>query len=103
ARTYRFAPPDRTGWLLGMGGPQVVILGAAVVVAVLLASAHARLAAVAVPVALGAAVAFTRVGGQPLVEAAPPTARFAVLRAMRRHRWLAPLALPAVGLTPPLP
>jgi len=103
ARTYRFAPPDRTGWLLGLGGPQVVILGASVVAAVLLASARAPLAAMAAPIALGGAVAFTRIGGQPLVATAPPAARFAVRRAIRRHRWLAPLPLPAVGLTPPLP
>ena len=48
-RTYRFSPPDRTGWLLGLGGPQVTVLGAAVVVCVLLASAHAPIGVFFVP------------------------------------------------------
>jgi hypothetical protein len=103
ARTYRFNPPDRTGWLLGLGGPQVVALGGAVVVAVLLASAHAPLPVLAAPIALGAALAFTRVGGQPLLEAAPPAIDWLARRARREHRWLAPLPLPVDGLTPPLP
>ena len=103
ARTYRFAPPDRTGWLLGLTGAQVGVLGAAVVVSILLASARAPLAAMAGPLVLGATTAFVRVGSRPLVEVLPPAVQFAARRATGRHRWLAPLPLPAIGLTPPLP
>ena len=102
-RTYRFSPPDRTGWLLGLGGPQVLALGAAVLVAVVLASGHAALPILAAPIAVGGILAFTRVGGQPLLDAAPPALSWVACRARRQHRWLAPLPLPAKGLTPPLP
>ena len=103
ARTYRFSPPDRTGWLLGLAGPQVLALGAAVVAAVLLATDGAPVGVLAAPVGLGLAAAFARVGGQPLLEVAPPAITFWVTRVRGRHRWLAPLPLPVDGLTPPLP
>src|SRR6516165_12469246 len=102
-RSYRFAPPDRTGWLLGLGGAQVIALGGAVVIAVLLASVGLPLLVIAAPLAAGAAVALTRLGGRPLTEAAPPAAAYLARRIRRRHRWLAPLPLDGVGLTPPLP
>lgn len=103
-RSYRFAPPDRTGALLGLAGPQVVALGSGLVAAVMLASfAGAGLVAMAIPVAAGAAAAFVRIGGQPAVEAAPPALRWAATGRPKRRRWLAPLPPSADATTPSLP
>lgn len=105
ARTYRFSPLDRTGVLLGLGGPQVVVLGAGVVTAVLARSAGASLAVVAVPVALAALAGLVRVGGQPALEVVPPAGAFALRAVRRRNRWFAPV--PWLGgdpsATPALP
>src|SRR5439155_8808255 len=57
----------------------------------------------AAPVALGLLAAFVRVGGQPILEVAPPALAFWLGRARGRQRWLAPLPVPVDGLTPPLP
>lgn len=105
ARTYRFAPPDRTGALLGLSSGQVVAMGSGLVVAVLLASfASAGLLGMAIPVLIGALAAFVRIGGQPAVEAAPPALRWAVTGSPKRRRWLAPLTPPVKSATtPPLP
>lgn len=89
--TYRLAPRDRTGWVLGLSGPQVVILGVAVMVAVMVSS-RAGLAVAAVPVVLAVAVAFGRVGGRPLLEAAPPAMAWALRRLRHRTAWVAPAA-----------
>ncbi len=91
ARTYRLSAPDRTGALLGLSGAQVGALGLAVVVAVLAGSMGAGVVGMAVPVALASVVAFVRVGGQALVEAAPPGIRFGLICLRRRRRWQAPL------------
>lgn len=91
ARTYRFSAPDRTGAMLGLSGPQVGGLGLAVVVAVLLGSMGAGVVGMAIPVAMGSVAAFVRIGGQPLIEAAPPAMRFGLISLRRRRRWEAPL------------
>jgi hypothetical protein len=104
ARTYHFAAPDRTGALLGLSGAQVAGLGLAVVVAVLAGSLGAGLVGMAIPVALGSLAAFVRIGGQPLVEAAPPGLRFGLITLRRRRRWEAPLIAPLPDQdTPALP
>ena len=104
ARAYRFAAPDRTGALLGLSGPQVGGLGLGVIVAVLGGMIGGGLVAMAVPVALASVAAFVRIGGQPLVEAAPPGLRFGWVTLRRQRRWDAPLISPlATKDTPDLP
>ncbi|MDQ1539224.1 MAG: hypothetical protein QOE58_3617 [Actinomycetota bacterium] len=90
-RTYRFSAPDRTGALLGLSAGQVAGLGLGVVVAVVAGSMGAGVLGMAIPVALGSVAAFVRVGGQPLVEAAPPGLRYGLITLRRRRRWQAPL------------
>lgn len=92
-RTYRLAPRDRTGWVLGLSGPQVMVLGTALVVAVLGASRVGVTAAMAALVA-GVAVAFARVRGRPVLEAAPPAARWLWRSLRHRTAWEAPDAEP---------
>ena len=93
--TYRLAPRDRTGWVLGLSGPQVVLLGVAVMVAVPLSS-RTGLVVAAIPVALAAAVAFGRLRGRPLLEVAPPALAWAARRLRHRTVWVAPEPTPAV-------
>ncbi len=75
-RTYRLSPPDRTGWVLGLGGPQVVTLGAAIVVGVVLLQAGATMAVAGLPMVVAAVAALGRVGGRPLLEWSAPTWRW---------------------------
>ncbi len=93
--TYRLAPRDRTGWVLGLSGPQVVLLGAAVLVAVPLSSRTGLLIA-AIPVVLAGAVAFGRLRGRPVLEVAPPALAWAARRLRHRTTWAAPEPAPAV-------
>jgi hypothetical protein len=95
--TYRLAPRDRTGWVLGLSGPQVVILGAATIVGVLLAS-RAGLLVAAVPVVLAVLMAFGRVGGRPLLEAAPPALAWSLRRIRHRTMWSAPASAVPVSV-----
>lgn len=108
ARTYRFAPLDRSGVLLGLGGAQCGLIAAGIFSSgMLLDTGTAPLAALA-PVVVLAAAAFARWHGRGLHEWAPVLARFAALRLTRRHRWVAPIPLltgtPSdEGREPPLP
>lgn len=99
SRTYRLPAADRTGWLLGLGGAQVVPLGAGLAVAVVLLSRGGTAAVGVVPFALGAAIAFTRIGGIPLLEIAPAALSFVVRRHERRFR--SPLPFPGPELVLP--
>ncbi|HUR23861.1 MAG TPA: SCO6880 family protein [Acidimicrobiales bacterium] len=85
--SYRFAPRDRTGWVLGLSGPQVVAIGGALLLAVMAASHGVNLVAAAIPVLVGVGVAFGRVGGRPLMEAAPSAARWALRAVRKQNRW----------------
>lgn len=95
-RTYRLSPPDRTGWFLGLGGPQVVVLGSALVLGAIAVSYGAPLGLSATLVLAAAVVSLGRLGGRPLVEWAPHALRWV------RHRssatWFAPL--PTLGSPP---
>ena len=62
--TYRFAPRDRTGWLLGLQGPQLAIIAAGIVAAALTATRVGLVAAALVLVAALSA-AFGRIRGEP--------------------------------------
>lgn len=88
-RTYRLSPPDRTGWFLGLGGPQVVTLGVAIVGGVMLLSVGFPLVVVGL-VVLGAAVlALGRAAGRPLVEMVPTGWKW-LRRGRRGKEWRAP-------------
>jgi len=93
ARTYRFAPLDRGGWILGLGAGQCLLLASG-----LLAAGVALQVGLPTPVAVGA-VAFVLVGafgswhGRSIHEWAPVLARFAVLRLSGAARWRAELPL----------
>lgn len=89
-RTYRLSPPDRTGWLLGLGGPQVVVLGAALVAVAVAVDAGLPVAAGAVVVAVAAVLALVRAGGRSLVEWVPTVAHWC-RHGRRGATWLAPL------------
>lgn len=70
-RTYHLAPPDRTGWFLGLRAGQVVPLGTGIATAALtLALTHSLLAA-SVPLLAGVAIGLTPVGGATPIEVAP--------------------------------
>jgi len=103
-RTYRLNPPDRTGWILGLGGTQVVVLGIAVVVAVLGLSFGVPLVVAMVVVGAAAILSLGRVAGRPVVEWVAPVWRW-VRNARRSKPWFAPLTpLDAPpGATPALP
>lgn len=92
-RTYRFAPIDRTGWLLGIGGAQCVALAAGVLLAGALLRSGAPAPAVVAPLVAAAVFGFGSWEGRAAHEWAPVLARHLALRALGRHRWFAPIPL----------
>lgn len=101
-RTYRLSPPDRTGWILGLGGPQVVLLGGSIVVGVVLLQAGAPLQVAGVPMVVAGVLALGRIGGRPLVEWVPSLLRWAKGRLGGGRPWLSPLS-PTAGPAPDTP
>ena len=102
-RTYRLSPRDRSGWFLGLGGAQVVVLGTALVTSAVAVQYGAPLLLGALVLAVAGALALGRLGGRPLVEWTPHALRWAAQR--RTRTWFAPLPTlvgPAVT-SPPLP
>ncbi|MBW3612124.1 MAG: hypothetical protein KY438_11475 [Actinobacteria bacterium] len=97
-RTYRLSPPDRTGWFLGLGGPQVLTLGSALVLGAILVSFGVPLALVGPMVAAAGVGSLVRAGGRPLIEWLPSAWRW---WRRRRHdeAWLAPVV--AINAEPP--
>ncbi|MBI2169344.1 MAG: hypothetical protein HYU28_07580 [Actinobacteria bacterium] len=93
ARTYRFSPLDRTGWILGLGAAQSIALGMGILAAGLLVRSGAPAPLVFVPVVGALAFAFGAVDRRAVHEWAPTVARFVWLRATRRHRWFAEIPL----------
>lgn len=92
-RTYRLEPLDPSGIFLGLGAVQCVFLGSGIVLAVLSLTAGLALPVAIVPVLLGVAVAFARVGGQPAWEWVPLGTTWLWGRVRRGRSWLAPLPL----------
>ncbi len=91
ARTYRFAPRDGTGWLLGLAGAQCLLVAAGLLASGMLLSAGAPGWLVPVPVGLGLVGAFAGWDRQPLHELLPVTLAFVLRRDERRfHATLAP-------------
>lgn len=97
-RTYRFSPPDRTGWFLGLGGAQVILLGSGLVTSAIAVNYGAPLVLGVITVAVAAVLSLVRSGGQPLVELVPSAWRWA--RHRRDATWLAPLT--AMGAPEPI-
>lgn len=92
-RTYRFAPLDRTGWILGLGGAQCVALGAGILGGGLLVQARAPFATLLLPALASVIVGFGSWDGRAVHEWAPVLLRHGFLRLRRRDRWCAPIPL----------
>ncbi|HVT77856.1 MAG TPA: SCO6880 family protein [Acidimicrobiales bacterium] len=92
-RLYRFAPLDRTGWMLGFGGAQCVALGAAILVAGFLLQAGLPAPFVIAPLVVGAAFCFGSWEGRSVGEWVPVLVRHVAKRALHRERWMAPIPL----------
>ena len=93
ARTYRFGPLDRSGWLLGLGAAQCLGLAAGIVTAGLILQHGGPLPVALVPVLAGSILAFGIWEGRRFHEWLPLLLRFSFLRVSRRTRWVAPLPL----------
>jgi hypothetical protein len=104
-RRYRLDPQDRTGWMYGLAGPQLITVGLGIVVSVLLMQGGAPVQA-AVPV-MGVCVllALVRIGGRSVLEWVPSVWRWARSGGGKGQLWLAPLTRANLGevATPPLP
>src|SRR5438552_12793855 len=91
-RVYRFAPLDRTGWLLGLSGAQAVALGAGIFVSGTLLEIGASAPIVLGPLALALAFAFGAWDRRPFHEWTLTILRHAI-RSIRGRRWAATLPL----------
>jgi hypothetical protein len=90
-RVYRLRPPDRTGWALGLTGPQTVTVGITVVVVTIgLSRGLPAPAAVAMSVT-GATLGLVRITGTPLITEVPSVFRWASCAVRPAPRWYAPL------------
>ena len=96
-RTYRFGPRDRTGWFLGLQGPQCVALAASILAAGIALNAGVALPVACMPVLVGVAVAFGRWNGQPVLDVVPGLLGWHVARVMGGTRWRAELPRLNVG------
>lgn len=92
-RTYRFAPLDRTGWLLGLSGVQCAVIAAGIFASGLLLDAGAPPTAVLLSVVALSAATLSRWRGRPVHEWVPVLARFAAGRVTGSHRWSAQIPL----------
>src|SRR5581483_11923022 len=93
ARTYRFGPLDRAGWILGLGASQCVALAIGVVTCGFLLDHGAAAPAVLAPVVVAAGYAFGTTGTAPVREVVPAALRFGRDTLRRRRTWLAELPL----------
>lgn len=91
ARTYRFAPLDQSGWLLGLQGPQCVILAVGLGGAAVLLQVGAPPIAALVLMLLGAAAAFVPVAGGRADEWLPIVGRHAWLSVTGARTWRRPV------------
>lgn len=90
-RLYRFAPRDRGGWILGLGGSQCIALALAILTASTFLNAGAPAPLVLSPVLLGFTFTFVRIGGVPVHELVPVVIAWVVGR--RGRPWIARLPL----------
>src|SRR6266545_3515321 len=87
--TYRFAPLDRTGLLLGLSGTQCGLLGGGVFAAGALLQARTPPALMLAPLVAAVAMAFGTWEGQHLHEHIPTRLRFLLVK----RTWEAPIPL----------
>ena len=98
-RTYRLPTADRTGWMLGLGGPQVIPLGAGLAMAVTLVSRTGSPTLAAIPFVAGIVMAFTRIGGVSMLESIAAGLRYGVT--WRGRRFGVPFPFPGPELVLP--
>ncbi|HEX2187007.1 MAG TPA: hypothetical protein VHN78_16040, partial [Chloroflexota bacterium] len=104
-RRYRLDPQDRTGWMYGLAGPQLITLGLGIVVSVLLMQGGAPVQAAVPVMAVCVLLALVHIGGRSVLEWVPSVWRWARSGGGKGQLWLAPLIRANVGqvATPPLP
>jgi hypothetical protein len=86
-RTYRFAPLDRSGWLLGLQAPQCVLLGAGLVAGTLLLQLDVSPLAALGAIASAAGLAFAPAAGGRAYEWLPVLAKYF----MQPRSWRRPI------------
>lgn len=89
--TYRFNLRDRTGWFLGLEGPQCIALGAGVVGAGALLNAGAPGPSVFVPLLFAAGFSLGQWQGRPIHLLAPIAATWGFSRITQGRSWRAPV------------
>lgn len=104
-RLYRFDPLDESGVFLGLGVIQCALVGGGLVAGVGLVSLGVPILAAAVPVVIGTALSFARVGGYVAWEWIPLGASWLWMCVGRGRRWHArlPLLTGDGESAPPLP
>jgi hypothetical protein len=104
-RVYRFDPGDASGVFLGLGVIQCVLIGGGLVVTVAALTQGVALPVAALPIVLGAAASFARIGGYAAWEWLPLIGGWAWMRVGRGPRWFArlPLVPDADGGPTPMP
>ena len=90
-RLYRFAPLDRTGWILGLSAPQCGLIGVTIFAASMAAQAEAAPLILLVIIVAGLTVTFATWAGQPAHDWLPLLAQHAFARTTGRQHWRAPL------------
>ncbi len=84
---YRFGPLEQHGFLMGLRGSQVALLGAGVTTAFgILVAIQRPVVAIVIGVVV-LAVAFVPLAGRTVQQWAPVVGRYAGRRATGRHRW----------------
>lgn len=90
-RTYRFAPLDETGWLLGLQAPQCVLLGTGLGLAALLLQVGASPLASLVVIVVSIAASFVPFAGHRMYEWVPIVGRHFVTNVTGAARWRRPI------------
>jgi len=98
-RTYRLPTPDRTGWMLGLGAPQIISLGTGLAIAVIIVSRTGSPTLAAMPFVASLGMAFTRIGGAPILESLDAGIRRAIR--WRHQRFRVPFPFPGPELVLP--
>jgi len=92
-RTYRFAPLDRTGVLLGLSGGQCALVGLGILIGGGLLRAGTNPAVSLVPLVVGVVLALGAWDGRRIHEVLPLLGRHRMVQLSGRAAWRAPLPL----------